>query len=311
MPSDYELVRIDETQYPQFAELVAASFGTKPSIDEIRRLFATEAFGAKNIGFIAYRDREPAAFYGVFPCRVEFEGKTHLAAQSGSTMTHPSHRKKGLFVAAGQRTFDLARDEGVRFVFGFPRKTSHPGLKRLGWSTNGSFHAYDFFAPTLPLAAMRSKDAMRPVPSVAKAFESYLVHYDPPENSVIESGKGGVKRDADLLTYKPETSTRFVVEVEGIKVWLALHRGVIGIGDMGPFYSSEQVKRVIKKLRSICIRGGIVRMVTYASPGCKLDRALEDAGYKPRIGLPICHLDLGSGLPLDNFKFVYGDFDTF
>jgi len=307
MHSEYELVRIDDGQYEQFASLVEASFGAKSAIRDVERLFATEAFGTKHIGFMAYQAGEAAAFYGVFPCRVELDGVTHLAAQSGSTMTHPDHRKKGLFVATGQRTFELARAEGIRFVFGFPRDTSYPGLMKLGWSSNGRFNVYDFFIPTLPLAAVSATSSR-----CIKAFAPYKVEpYRPPRNSVIEPGVGGVKRDDDLIAYKGETASRFVIEVEGARVWIAMRRGVLGIGDIAPVDSSEQVKAVIKKLKAICFRAGIVRMVTYLSPECRLDRVLREAGYNARTGLPICHLDLGSGLPLDNFKYVYGDFDTF
>ena len=229
-------------------------------------------------------------------------------------MTHPNHRRKGLFCETGKRTLALAREEGIQFVFGFPRETSLPGLVKLGWSTNGRFNAYDLLVPTVPLAVVASHiAAVKKIhgDAVARAVKPYRTAYDPPSNSVIEPGIGGVYRDSDLIHYKPETDSRFVLDIDGTKLWISMHDGTMGIGDIGPIDDAVELRRVIKALRSICFRAGILRMVTYLSPKCRLDRLFREAGFKPRKGLPICYLDLGSGLPLDDFKFVYGDFDTF
>ncbi len=316
MHSDYELFRIGEDRYEHFRALAGGVFGHESSFDNVHRLFDTAAFGAKHIGYIAYEkdSGNPAAFYGVFPSRVEYEKVTYLAAQSGSTMTHPDHRKRGLFYETAKKTFDLAKSEGIRFIFGFPNDSSFPGFKKLGWSVSGNFNTYQWIVPTPPLGVLASRSGIgdRILRSrFAHCIEEFRIEYVPTANSVIEPNVGGVHRDADLLRYKPETSGRMVLSFDGIRVWLREMGGSLGIGDIGPVENADQLKEIIARLRHICIRSGISRIVTHLSPDSQLDRMMKKSGYRPRPGLPICHFDLGSGLPLDNFRFVYGDFDTF
>src|SRR5436190_18087825 len=96
---DYRIERITPEAYPHLVTLMRRCFGLRPSLGQVRWKFNTAAFGAGNIGYIAYApDGTPAAYYGVFPVVVRFQGVDHLAAQSGDTMTDPAHQKKGLFI---------------------------------------------------------------------------------------------------------------------------------------------------------------------------------------------------------------------
>ena len=88
-----------------------------------------------HIGFLAFdEDGSPVAFYGVFPCLASWEGQTMLVAQSGDTMTHPSHTRKGLFILLANMTYNLAKEKGVKLIFGFPNQNSFSGFaNRLNW----------------------------------------------------------------------------------------------------------------------------------------------------------------------------------
>ena len=56
-----------------------------------------------------------------------------LASQSGDTMTHPNHRRKGLFRSLFSETKQLATKNDIKFIYGLPNSQSHHGLIRFGW----------------------------------------------------------------------------------------------------------------------------------------------------------------------------------
>ena len=115
----YRFEQISPDNYPAFIGLAKDAFLVDFSLDDVQRLLDTKSFGVDHIGFLAFHNPtgQAAAFYGIFPCFVEIDGQKILAAQSGSTMTHPDHRRRNLFVLTAERTYELARSEGIAFVY--------------------------------------------------------------------------------------------------------------------------------------------------------------------------------------------------
>jgi RimJ/RimL family protein N-acetyltransferase len=70
---------------PDIIKLSRACFKRTPSRRTVRRRFATA------IGFLAYDDGRPVAYYGVF----DQPHQGYRSAQSGWTMTHPDYRGRG------------------------------------------------------------------------------------------------------------------------------------------------------------------------------------------------------------------------
>src|SRR5262245_30887010 len=122
---EYRFEQVSEASYEDLCYISRSAFGLDPGPDFYRQKNRTEAFGDTHLGYLAYSTSgEPAAFYGVYSCLVECNGKIHRAAQSGDTMTHKNHTGKGLFTRLARMTYDLARQKGVEFVFGSPNYNS-------------------------------------------------------------------------------------------------------------------------------------------------------------------------------------------
>src|SRR5437867_704369 len=83
MDDEYEFARMSESKFDDFALLARDAHSVELTHDEIRALFDTREWGTDYIGFMAYHQTtgEAAAFYGIFPCLVEYNGKQYLAAQ--------------------------------------------------------------------------------------------------------------------------------------------------------------------------------------------------------------------------------------
>lgn len=72
--------------------------------------------------------------YAVIETILQIDGIEVRTGLSGTTMTHPDHRRKGLFSVLARDTYARMMESGVVTVWGFPNAVSHRGFVRiLGW----------------------------------------------------------------------------------------------------------------------------------------------------------------------------------
>lgn len=147
MAEKYVYKPLTHENFKDFAHLYCAVYNYQPSVEQIQNKFSALTDDAGCIGYLAYSEQnEVAAFYGVFPKPIRFGLSSVIGAQSGSTMTHPSHRNQGLFKKLARLTYDESKIRKVDFVYGIPNQYSFKGFQSLGWS-----FLYHMTAVTLPL----------------------------------------------------------------------------------------------------------------------------------------------------------------
>jgi GNAT superfamily N-acetyltransferase len=79
-----------------------------------------------------------AGHYSVSPTRAMVDSQPQLAAQSMTTMTHPSYRNRGVFTILAEHLYDRMADLGARMVWGLPNTQSHYGFtQKLKWKDVG------------------------------------------------------------------------------------------------------------------------------------------------------------------------------
>ena len=315
---DYELVRVSDELFPDFAKLVGQVYGACPSDEEMRLRFHTEEWGASHLGYFAYcrKTGEPAAFYGILPCFVEYKGGKYLASQGSSAMTHPDHRYRNLFFRTATKTYELAKEQGIHFSYAFPNPLSYRGFMKLGWSHDGDINSYHLFVPTIPFAYLGARyKFFNPISSwlFSSVARRWRTDYQPFPNSSKSEGIITHIRDELSTRFKPETETRMILRLKsGTRVWINIAGGRLSIGDVDLVgEKKDELRKVIRTLRWISFLTGVFHIQTHLSPGCTLDQLFRDLGYVPRATIPICHLDLSSTLPMDKIHYTYGDFDTF
>lgn len=75
-----------------------------------------------------------ASHYAVTSVRVRIGDQSCLTGLSGTTMTHPDYRGRGLFPILARKTYSRMAELGMAMVWGFPNALSHRGFIRdLGW----------------------------------------------------------------------------------------------------------------------------------------------------------------------------------
>ncbi len=286
----YIVRRIDAAQLPALSALAQVVSGSAWSNeDRLAAKFATHAFGAEFVGYLAYPPSAdgtiapgtvPAAYYGVFPVAVRFGDHVVLAAQSGDTMTHPDHRGKGLFIDLAKRTYATAREEGVQFVFGFPNENSYPGFSRkLEWKFPYKMRAFNCLVPTIPVgfALRRLGRAPREFGAFARVLLGLFFERVEPTDALWDSSgsTAGVVRDARMWAYK-KMGTLFVRRGD---VGLALKfDGDLSIGEIVGNPTAAEMVAIMRRLSIVAILIGAVRIKSYFSPGSRLERALAPFG---------------------------------
>lgn len=312
MQEEYIFERLNGERLKDMQYLYKACFNETVSMDFLQRKYDTKRFGSEYTGYIAYSPAgAPAAYYGVFPCRVLADGKSVLAAQSGDTMTHPDHRGKGLFIKLAVKTYELCRSLGIGFVFGFPNENSYPGfVRKLAWIHREDLETYRLKVSTLPLAYVCGKlpvlKGLYNVYSraVLKGRQSGRKFFG---NSFTDAGYYGLDRSADFFDYKSGES-RYLAEVNGKCVHLKVS-SALRVGDVESC-SAEEFTAILKKLKSLARLLGCYAVIFCSSPGSVFEPLLTGAAEKQK-GLPVGWVDLGSGLELDKLKFAQIDLDTY
>lgn len=308
---EYKLVRLNESNLADLVILYKSAFNANASLEFFKKKFDTSFTGIQHIAHLAYaKDNSVAAFYGVFPCFIEFKGKKILAAQSGDTMTHADHRGKGLFITLAKKTYELAKENGVEFVFGFPNKNSYPGfVKKLDWVHRENVRSYLFKVKTLPLIKAAKKLGInRLYRSFAMVmFRKYVSQKKFLTCSLIDAQHGGVLHDEAFLNYKTY-SENLILEIDSVSIWLKLD-GKLWIGDIERT-SFEKFNAILQKLKTICFCLGCTEITFNLSPGSYWDILLKDH-YSPKEGLPIGYLDLSGKTDISKIHFAGGDIDTF
>jgi GNAT superfamily N-acetyltransferase len=273
MTEDYSFQPFSMECYPQMNSLFVASFQKELDWNYFQKKYDTASLGHPVIGYLAMHKatNQPAAYYGVFPLQILIDGKAVLAAQSGDTMTHPDHRKKGLFTYLANRCFDQCRAKGIALVYGQPNRYSYHGLVHsLHFEHPDDIIRYDLKLniKTFPLAKLFQKAGQFTVYlkwAEARLKKRMLPAPDHFLNS-LETVYGKILRDKDYLEYKNEPGKLFI-QVGPAIVWVRL-TDVFLVGDINDYTLVDEA--VIMDLRRIAWRLGYNTIVFYLNKSLDL-----------------------------------------
>ncbi len=84
----------------------------------------------KAIIFVAEERNNFVSQYAVLPRVFSINNTIISGSLSANTLTHPSHKGRGLFPKLAGRTFEACRQNGINFTIGFPNRQSHPVIRK-------------------------------------------------------------------------------------------------------------------------------------------------------------------------------------
>lgn len=307
--NEYAIVRLNKEKISDLEKLHEAVYNKKPAPDYFSKKYDTAYTGAVYIGYIAYSNDIAIAYYGVLPCFIEHNGQLTLAAQSADTMTHPGYRFKGMFVTLSNKCFELCKQTGIKFLFGFPNQNSHHGAVKLGWKITETMDLFVIKASGFPLKKFASKTAFTKSlynKYVKLVLKKYILPDKGVNSSILKDGYAGVYRDSNYLQYK-SYSPGFVIQLGNATAWIKITGNlVIGDIDCGDTKFDElllSIKRIAKRL-------GISQVQFHTCRSTTLHQ-LFSFKYKAVPSFPVLFQDFGTDVPLQQIKFTFADIDIF
>lgn len=312
--SDYKLERISSNTYKFIKSLYKDCFNVDRNTEYINTKYNTTSFKHKDIGFFAIdKENKPAGYYGVFPITAIYNGNSLNIAQSGDTMTHPNHRKKGLFTILAKETYDLAKNENLAFVFGFPNENSLPGFqKNLNWVFHGYMKQFTFKSNTIPLAELSYKlKLIRLFFNLVSKLRLKSIIVETNINNIkdFKSSENEFKlsRNIDFFNYK-KYGNPFIVKLNGFTIYLKIDDH-LKIGDVS-FFDENQTLMFVKTIKILGQKSLSGKIILAVSENHWLFDRLNN--HITSINLsPIGFLPLNGDYPLDKMTFTGADFDTF
>jgi hypothetical protein len=307
---DYLCERINQTHYHYLQELFFYAFRTTIIIRQIEKKFNTIHLGEEVIGYLAIDKRtgKAAAYYGVFP--VQLIGKETIiqSAQSGDTMTHPHHRKKGLFIHLAKLTFEACREKNIKIIFGFPNENSYHGfIKRLSWQQVDNIVRWDLKLniKTFPLPKLFLKynnlfsGYLTYARTITKKMGVKVFEFTNKDETTIPK----VLRDKNYLQYK-QAKDKVFIRLHDVIFWIKFS-DVLLIGDADNY--SAITHKTLSKIKKLAFLSGYNTVSFYWNERLQAPSFLRY--FKKHSKLPSCTLPLDNPI-FSNILFTAADFDT-
>jgi GNAT superfamily N-acetyltransferase len=225
-----------------------------------------------------------AAHYAVTQVALHVEGTDVRTGLSGTTMTHPDYRGRGLFQDLAKATYARMAAEGLEYVWGFPNTNSHRGfVEGLDW-----FDIYE--VPTFEGKLEDMGDFGAETGSISE-----IATFDERFDALWERVRSGVgvRRDRAYLSWRlfdnPSDEYRVLAQRDALGyVALKRYRSSMQIVDL--VYDGD-VKIGVELARAAAMLAraeGCENVNTWMNVGSPLHRQLEKWGFRPTA--PITYL---------------------
>lgn len=260
-----------------------------------------------------------AAHYAVTSVAMRINGQDWLTGLSGTTMTHPNYRGRGLFPKLAQRTYAYMAESGMGLVWGFPNTLSHRGFVRnLQW-----VDIYE--VPTFRLS-LQGRLSLPTLSDDVVELEEFDARFDRLWNQVKDDYPIITRRDRPYLQWRyvenPAERYRILAHVEGesLRGYAVFKRyqDEIQIVDLLTVQDVNVGLGLISRIAHIALQEAAASVSLWLNITRPLHHALEKWGFGN--GEPVTYfggLALQPGLPADelydfrNWYLTMGDSDVF
>ena len=309
LSKNYFFERISKENLTDFYTLFKTR-GKNISLVHFEKKYDTKWVGKEYLGVIAYSDeKQPVGHICVLPTIVEHNSKEYISGQICDIVVHPNHRMKGVFEQLISKGIEIAKDNGLRFLFVSPNVNADLIFKKWSWFSNDNFKIYTFKTKCVPLNKFTNKYKLLPfhnlyIKAVLWLFGNKKTTF---KNSVIENGIGGLIRSQDYSNYKKYTYN-YITSINGFKIWWKIDDG-LSVGDVERFDPSR-LNALFKTLRFLCFIFGFHNFKIITTNNTYIDTLLKDT-YSFEKGNNIYFYDISSGLDFSKIKFMQSDLNTF
>lgn len=291
---NYNLERLTTENIHHLYLLFKNVYGKDAPTRFFHHKYDAKYIGQQYLGYFAMKNDVAVAYYGVIPIYVSIDNVRTLAAQACDAMTHPKHREMGLFMELLICTNDLAKRNGVKFIFGFPNQHSFHTLLKAGFYQLETMNRYtaDF------------QDNL--IRKIRRKIQDFKSNDERPvfENQLISEGFDGIIYDKLFLDYK-KCNPNFTIKNNGVLFWLSKFNGIM----IGSVLLDGQTS-IINHINDLAMLTNASSITFITSPGTVSD-FLFSKGYLPTKSFPVMIKELTGGITLKKLKFQLADIDIF
>ena len=310
----YKIQELTETDYDKIRYLYRNCFNITLTKKEFyRKYFNDNKF--RTIGYFAIDSNgQTGGFYGVFKDNLTYQNKSYMVAQSGDTMTHPAHQKKGLFLMLAKATYNKCIEDGIALIFGFPNKQSYHGFStKLDWTFNGSMRRWTFSVNSFPWCELTTIN--RQLKSAYRKFAEHKIRQYKIKPTRIIADQfntsyelGMIEKSLAFFNFKLDNPSVQLLQFRDFTLLVKFDNHLI-IGDIGyknELYATELMNCITQLGELIGCRKVVISLSLnhWANSIIENYQTSED-------GLPIGFLNFNTDIDPSKIAFSYSDFDTF
>jgi hypothetical protein len=310
----YKIQELTENDYDKIRFLYRNCFNITLTKKEFYRKYYND-HKFRTIGYFAIDSNgKTGGFYGVFKDNLTYQNKSYMVAQSGDTMTHPAHQKKGLFLMLAKATYNKCIEDGIALIFGFPNKQSYHGFStKLDWTFNGNMRRWTFTVNSFPWCELTSIN--RQLKSAYRKFAEHKIRQYKVKPTRIIADQfntsyevGMIEKSLEFFNFKLDNPSVQLLQFRDFILLVKFDNHLI-IGDIGyknELYATELMNCITQLGELIGCRKVVISLSLnhWANSIFENYQTSED-------GLPIGFLNFNTDIDPSKIAFSYSDFDTF
>ena len=310
----YKIQELTENDYDKIRFLYRNCFNITLTKKEFYRKYYND-HKFRTIGYFAIDSNgKTGGFYGVFKDNLTYQNKSYMVAQSGDTMTHPAHQKKGLFLMLAKATYNKCIEDGIALIFGFPNKQSYHGFStKLDWTFNGNMRRWTFTVNSFPWCELTSIN--RQLKSAYRKFAEHKIRQYKVKPTRIIADQfntsyevGMIEKSLAFFNFKLDNPSVQLLQFRDFILLVKFDNHLI-IGDIGyknELYATELMNCITQLGELIGCRKVVISLSLnhWANSIFENYQTSED-------GLPIGFLNFNTDIDPSKIAFSYSDFDTF
>ncbi len=307
MQLDYTVKQFSKDLINDFLLLCKISFTSTITINRIINLFGNQEY---YLGYLAYVNNKAIAFFGAIESDFIMNGSHVIAAQSAFSMVHPQFRSGNYFYELHSCTVELARQRGVKFIFGWPNS---PRIfeKLLEWKNLGPFSKITIHVKTIPLSILARR--WRLFYPIFHWYSNLILSFfkrnlcDDVTQLLNAEKLNYIPRSPDYLKYKQKSGAK-IFKLAG-KYLLVNHDHRLKIGDIQPFTIND-FNNMLSILKRIAFFAGIAEIVFYTD---KNNKFFHEIIYKfnGKDDINLLYYEVDKNIKISLLDLTFADFDTF
>lgn len=183
------------------------------------------------LGHIAFsEDGQPVGFVGMFPCKAKYKDVRIMTAQMGDVMTHPNHRRKGIFTLLANKNIELARNNNYKYLFGFPNDAAYPGWIKMGWENPCKILGFSKkLIPSVDYKIINRISSKLFYKIASKRIKKILL--DDSGINFPSSADFHIIKDKSYQKYKSYSKTNYLLNLDNGVAWIGFYHFQIILGD--------------------------------------------------------------------------------